>query len=119
MMYCTSERTITRRWKEMGLHASKNTERALERDEVIRLVAEQMALDPSGKAGQNTIKKQIALRTGVHLKRLESYSILPKVTHSLPVVVVQGHCCSSSAVARSGRCCCTTSNGETANGFAL
>jgi hypothetical protein len=75
----------------MGLRASKGTEKTLDREVVIRLVSEQMALDPSGKAGQNTVKKQIALRTGIHLKRLEAHPIVPKVTHLLSVVNKQGN----------------------------
>jgi hypothetical protein len=64
-----SDRTIARRWRELGLTASKATESSLTPDEIVGLVAEQMAMDPSGHVGQNALKKQIALRTGHHLKR--------------------------------------------------
>jgi len=64
-----SERTITRRWREMGLRASKATEANLPRAQVIQLVLDQMAIDPSKRTGQNALKTQIALRTGLHLRR--------------------------------------------------
>jgi len=63
-----SERTITRRWKDMGLKGSR-AEHDLTRETVVRLIAEQIQMDPSRRAGVNTIKKQVALRTGVHLRR--------------------------------------------------
>jgi hypothetical protein len=64
-----SSRTVARRWREMGLMASKRTEEVLPPNEVLRLVAEEMATDPAGRVGQNALKVKIALRTGVHLKR--------------------------------------------------
>ena len=59
----------------MGLRASKATEENLLPEQIINFVAETMALDPSGRSGQNNVKKQIALRTGIHLKRQVSFSI--------------------------------------------
>ena len=64
-----SERTISRRWKELGLMGSRLTEETIDEDVVVQLVSEQMAQDPSGKGGPNTIKKQLARQKGVHLKR--------------------------------------------------
>ena len=63
-----SARTVSRRWKDMGLSGSTGTEAQLSRGKIVQLVADQMSLDPAGRVGQNTMKKQIALRTGVHLK---------------------------------------------------
>lgn len=65
-----SDRTVARRWREMGLvGSSKVNERRLLPGKVVQLVAEEMALDPAGRIGQNTMKKQIALRSGIHLTR--------------------------------------------------
>lgn len=55
----------------MGLKGSRSSEVTLSEDDVIRLVAEQMMLDPSGISGQNAIKQKIAMRTGIHLKRYD------------------------------------------------
>ena|ERR1700753_3240576 len=70
-----SERTIARRWKEMGLKGSRATEAEMTCDEIKQLVEEEMACTPSGRSGQNTIKKSIALRTGFHLKRYSNYQL--------------------------------------------
>jgi len=64
-----SIRTIARRWKELGLKASRATEASLPPGQAIRIIVDQMALNPSGRMGQNAMKRQIALETGVHLKR--------------------------------------------------
>ena len=64
-----SARTVGRRWQEMGLKGSKATEETLSQGDIIQLVMDQMALDPGGRIGQNLLKKQIAMRTGIHLKR--------------------------------------------------
>jgi hypothetical protein len=53
----------------MGLKGSRLTERCLNEDEIKQIVAQQMELDPAGRVGQSTLKKQIAMRTGIHLKR--------------------------------------------------
>jgi len=58
-----------RRWREMGLKAAKGTEDSLSPGTVMQIIADQMALDPSRRVGQNGLKKQIALNTGIHLKR--------------------------------------------------
>ena len=54
----------------MGLKGSKATEEALQPTEVMKLVMEQMGLSESvDPSVQTSLKEQIALRTGVHLKR--------------------------------------------------
>jgi hypothetical protein len=63
-----SARTIGQRWKEMGLKGSKVMERTMTNGEIIQLVADEMAKDPCGCTGQNGLKQQIALNTGIHLK---------------------------------------------------
>ena len=61
---------MARRWNDLGLKGSLLTEATLEPEAVVQLVvADQMSMDPSKKSGQNSMKKQIALRTGYHLKR--------------------------------------------------
>jgi hypothetical protein len=52
----------------MGLKSSRH-ESALPRAEVVQLVMDHINQDLSRRIGQNALKKQIALRTGVHLKR--------------------------------------------------
>jgi hypothetical protein len=52
----------------MGLKGSKS-ESELPREEVVQLVVDHINQDLSRRMGQNALKKQIALRTGVHLKR--------------------------------------------------
>lgn len=64
-----SERTIARRWQELGLVASRKQEEKLTRARVRELVEEEMENDPDGQMGQNAIKANIAMRTGLHLKR--------------------------------------------------
>lgn len=64
-----SARTVARRWREMGLRASRATEATIHRNEVIQMVADQMSLDPSGRIGKTVTKHEIAVRTGLHLKR--------------------------------------------------
>jgi hypothetical protein len=53
----------------MGLKGSRTAEQHLTPDEVVQLVADEMATAPDGKLGQNSLKVRIALKTGVHLKR--------------------------------------------------
>lgn len=64
-----SGRTVARRWKEMGLRASRMTENELPNGKIIELVIDQMNRDPDGRMGQNVMKQEIALRTGFHLRR--------------------------------------------------
>jgi hypothetical protein len=52
----------------MGLKSSRG-ESSLPRAEVVRLVVDHIDQDLSRRMGQNALKKQIALRTGIHLKR--------------------------------------------------
>ena len=58
-----------RRWRDMNLQASRGTEERMTHAEKVALVKEQLALNPARCPGQLTVKKQIALRTGIHLKR--------------------------------------------------
>jgi hypothetical protein len=53
----------------MGLKASGATEADLAHEDVVQLVVEHIGRDLSRQLGQNALKRQIALRTGVHLKR--------------------------------------------------
>lgn len=64
-----SERTIGRRWRDMGLKGSRATEASMPRGDVVQLVVAHMEEDVAGTLGKGALKKQIALRTGVHLKR--------------------------------------------------
>jgi len=64
-----SERTIGRRWQEMGLKASHAVEASMSPGEVMQLVVQHMNEDIAGCLGQTALKRQIALRTGIHLKR--------------------------------------------------
>jgi hypothetical protein len=68
-----SPRTIARRWKEMGVAASRHAEPALAPGKIVQLVADQMAMDPSAQVGKNGMKQKIALETGYHLKRYGQY----------------------------------------------
>lgn len=67
-----SERTIARRWKEMGLKAAHRQESELSPQEIINIVAEELEMDPEGTMGQNLIKHRIAMRTGMHLRQYVS-----------------------------------------------
>jgi hypothetical protein len=53
----------------MGLKGSGAAERNLLPGDIIRLVAKETANNQSGLVGHKTMKKQIALRTGIHLKQ--------------------------------------------------
>lgn len=64
-----SDRTIARRWKDMGLKASGKEERELSPQEIVNIVAEELEMDPEGTMGQSLIKHRIAMRTGKHLKQ--------------------------------------------------
>ena len=60
---------MARRWQDLGLKGARSSETNLEPEAIVQLVAEAMALDPSGRSGKANMKRQIAMRTGVHLKR--------------------------------------------------
>jgi hypothetical protein len=66
---CRSSRTISRRWKEMGVMGSRKSELVLPAGKIVQLVADQLEMDPSGQLGKNGMKQRIALETGYHLKR--------------------------------------------------
>jgi hypothetical protein len=75
MSELNSGRTVARRWKELGMKASKATEESIPHGRIVQLVADQMSMDPSRRIGQTTLKQQLALRTGIHLKRYGEYYI--------------------------------------------
>jgi hypothetical protein len=66
---CCSPRTISRRWKEMGLLGPRKSELVLPAEKIVQLVASQLETDPSGQLGKNGMKQKIALETGYHLRR--------------------------------------------------
>ena len=73
-----SERTISRRWREMGLKGSGATEASLPVGEVVQLVVDHMAQDPDRRAGKSELKRRIALRSGIHLRRYAVHASLSR-----------------------------------------
>lgn len=68
-----SGRTVARRWRELGLRASRKTETTHAYGDLIQLVADHMSGHPDGGIGQTKMKYEIAVRTGLHLKRYVSF----------------------------------------------
>jgi len=64
-----SVRTISRRWQEMGLKGSRATESSMPPGKILQLVVDHMSQDPDRRAGRSELKRRIALRSGIHLKK--------------------------------------------------
>jgi len=63
-----SERTIARRWKEMGLKGSGATEASLSPEEIVQIIHRHAGDRPSERL-PSKVKRRIAREAGVHLKR--------------------------------------------------
>jgi hypothetical protein len=78
-----SERTISRRWKEMGLKSARGGEAEMTREEVVQLVTDQLKQVPSDRRGRlHFIKSEIALKSGIHLKKCESFCLCSHPAHT-------------------------------------
>jgi len=64
-----SPATIGRRWTELGLHASSKTDSALPLEVKRNLVVDEVLQDPAGLNGPRCVKREIARKHGIHLKR--------------------------------------------------
>ena len=64
-----SDSTVKRRCKELGLHGSKATMKAVDPSEAEQLVVKAMDKDPAKRSGVRTIHHKIAFDKKIHLSR--------------------------------------------------
>ena len=72
-----STKTIQRRKNEIGIYAARGMKERLLHHQQAQLVLDEITRDPNGRKGPRTIKRDIALETGIHLTRSVPFINVP------------------------------------------